>query len=50
MEEEEKVINVPLDAASKAALEVRAAENGRAMGREAAMIIRRELAAGKAAE
>lgn len=45
MNEEEKLINVPLDAASKAALEARAAANGRAMGREAAMIIRRELAA-----
>lgn len=47
--EEEKLIGVPLDAATKAALEARAAENGRAMVREAAMIIRRELAAGKAA-
>lgn len=50
MNEEEKLINVPIDAASKAALEARAAANGRSMAREAAMIIRRELAAGKAAE
>lgn len=40
----EKLINVPLDAASKAALEARAGENGRSMGREAAMIIHRALA------
>lgn len=44
---EEKLIGVPLDAATKAALEDRAAANGRAMAREAAMIIRRELSAGK---
>lgn len=45
MNDEEKLIGVPLDAASKAALEARAAANGRSMAREANIIIRRELAA-----
>lgn len=44
---EEIKINVPLDAATKAALADRAAANGRAMGREAAFIIRREVAGKK---
>lgn len=45
MNDEEKLIGVPPDAASKAALEARAAANGRSMAREANIIIRRELAA-----
>lgn len=36
----EKMILVPLDPATKSALEVRADENGRAMNREAAAIIK----------
>lgn len=43
MNENEKIVQVPLDAATKAALDDRAAANGRAMGREAAFIIRREV-------
>lgn len=40
----EKMINVPLDEETKAALETSARENGRAVGREAAMLVKRELA------
>lgn len=40
---EEKLINVPLDGATRAALAVRARANGRAVSREAAMLIRRGL-------
>ena len=40
----EKMINVPLDDETKAALEMSAAENGRAVGREAAQFIKKGLA------
>lgn len=40
----EKMINVPLDKETKAVLETSARENGRALGREAAMLIKRGLA------
>jgi len=40
----EKMINVPLDDKTKAALEMSAAENGRAVGREAAQFIKKGLA------
>lgn len=40
----EKMINVPLDEETKAALETSARENGRAVGREAAMLVKRGLA------
>ena len=39
----EKLINVPLDPDTKAALELSAAENGRAVGREAAQFIKAGL-------
>ena len=39
----EKIINVPIDEDTKAALEKRADENGRATSREAAAIIRKTL-------
>ena len=39
----EKLINVPLDDETKAALEMSAAENGRAVGREAAQLIKAEM-------
>lgn len=39
----EKMINVPLDEETKAVLETSARENGRAVGREAAMLIKRGL-------
>ncbi len=41
---DEKMINVPLDDETKFALETSARENGRAVGREAAMLIKRGLA------
>ena len=40
----EKMINVPLDEETKAVLETSARENGRAVGREAAMLVKRGLA------
>ena len=40
----EKMINVPLDDDTKAALEMSAMENGRAVGREAAQFIKKGLA------
>lgn len=43
MEKKESVINVPLKVEVRNILERRADENGRAMGREAARIIEREL-------
>ena len=36
----DKIINVPLDDETKAALEMSAIENGRAVGREAAQFIK----------
>ena len=39
----EKIINVPIDDDTKAALKKRADENGRATSREAAAIIRKTL-------
>ena len=39
----EKLINVPLDDMTKAALEISAEENGRALGREAAQYIKAGL-------
>lgn len=39
----EKMINVPLDDETKAALEMSAMENGRAVGREAAQFIKAGL-------
>ena len=44
----EKPINVPLDEDAKAALMKRAKENGRAMNREAAMIIKAAVMADRA--
>ncbi|MGN0851819.1 MAG: hypothetical protein ACI4Q3_00410 [Kiritimatiellia bacterium] len=41
---DEKMINVPLDDETKFVLETSARENGRAVGREAAMLIKRGLA------
>lgn len=41
---DEKIINVPLDDETKFVLETSARENGRAVGREAAMLIKRGLA------
>lgn len=41
----EKIINVPLDDETKAALEKRADENGRATNREAAAIIKKAVKA-----
>lgn len=43
----EKIINVPLDDETKAALEKRADENGRATSREAAAIIKKTVKAEK---
>lgn len=45
----EKAITVPLDAETAKRLCEAAAENGRAVGREAAMIVRRALSDGGAA-
>lgn len=47
MEKKESVINVPLKVEVRNILERRADENGRAMGREAARIIERELMMGR---
>ena len=44
----EKIINVPVDEAMKAELKRRAEENGRAVNREAAAILKRELGTDKA--
>ncbi len=44
----DKPINVPLDEDTKAALMKRAKENGRAMNREAAMIIKAAVMADRA--
>ena len=46
----EKIINVPLDNEIKDALKARADANDRAMGREAAVIIKERLAADAAAQ
>lgn len=43
MKKEESVVNVPLKVEVRNILERQADENGRAMGREAARIIEREL-------
>ena len=43
MKANEKVINVPLDRVSRDALKRRAVANGRAMGREAARLIKQGL-------
>ena len=43
----EKIINVPIDEDTKAALEKRADENGRATSREAASIIKSAVGARK---
>ena len=43
----DKIINVPLDDETKAALEKRADENGRATNREAAAIIKEAVKAEK---
>lgn len=43
MERKESMVNVPLKIEVRNVLERRADENGRAMGREAARIIEREL-------
>ncbi len=43
MERKESMVNVPLKIEARNVLERRADENGRAMGREAARIIEREL-------
>lgn len=43
----DKIINVPLDEETKAALERRADENGRATNREAAAIIKQTVKAEK---
>ena len=40
MDTNEKIVNVPLDPETKAALEQRAEANDRALGREAAAIIK----------
>ena len=46
----EQIVQMPLDPGSKERLVARARANGRAVGREAAMIVKAELAAGKAGE
>lgn len=47
MKKEESVVNVPLKLEVKKLLEQQADGNGRAMGREAARIIERELMMGR---
>ena len=46
----EHIVQMPLDPESKDRLVARARANGRAVGREAAMIVKAELASGKSGE
>ena len=46
----EQIVQMPLDPESKDRLVERARANGRAVGREAAMIVKAALAVGKAGE
>ncbi len=46
----EQIVQMPLDREAKDRLVARARANGRAVGREAAMIVKAALAVGKAGE
>lgn len=49
-DEGEQIVQMPLDREAKARLVARARANGRAVGREAAMIVKAALAAGGVGE